>query len=345
MGHQAMLKILFIVALAVTALVRPAVAKEHDRLALCDVLTGVAVVEGVAIVSGARSTVLRSQGLDFNASSFDAKCSESALSSWAAVAVPVKATWTNVLENKTSLWLLGHEGTLLKSHDAGVTWRNTEFVGQKPKQAVMDLLHPASHEPELNSGLVYAVGTRGLYAKSEDRGAHWLQQVLYIDPEWDEPEDFNLNAIVELKAGGFLVAGEAGAVYWSKDGEDWDKDFAGSEATWFGAVAMPSGGVLLYGFGGKLAHAKGYEEDWVLLESGTSSSLFSSMLLDSGELLLAGQHGELLRWSGDIGQPFFSVVVDTDATITGMAAFGSKLLLTTDHGLWSVPYSSVQLGD
>lgn len=341
-----MLKILWVAALVATSVSRPVYATEPERLALCDVLTGVAVVDGLAVVSGARSNVLRSQGLVARDFVNGPNCVAAAAEQWDELAVPIKAAWTDVLENEAGLWLLGHEQILLNSEDLGATWRSMQLVGDfagNPQQAFMDLLLPTSVAVNRASQNIYAVGTRGLYATSKDGGVHWQQQVLYVDPEWDEPEDFNLNAIVELKDGGFLVAGEAGAVYWSKDGEHWDKDFAGSEATWFGAVAMPNGGALLYGFGGKLAYTKGFEEDWQLLEVGTAS-LFSSVLLDSGDLLLAGQRGELLRWSGDVSQSFLKVPTGMNATITGMAVLGSSLLLTTDHGLWSVPFSLVKAG-
>lgn len=313
-----------------------------ERLAACDVLTGIAVSEEQVITVGPRGSVLVANTKQLASEALAPHCSSQTSTGistvWRSQKLEPTVPWTGLKGSATSLWLLGQQQTLLHSVDFGSSWN---VVSHEPDSsfAYMDVLLPsAANMPPNSAAPLYAVGMRGLYSVSTDNGKTWQQQDLYIDPEWDEPEDFNLNGIVRLVDGGLLVAGEAGAVYWSEDGKDWTKDNAGSDATWFGLTLLPNGGALLLGFGGAVAYVDTYKGQWVLLDSGVQSSLFSATVLPSGKLLLGGQHGALLEWDGDVDSAFVPLASGTEASITAMAWQQGKLFLTSDQGYWSLAY-------
>lgn len=296
-----------------------------ERLAPCDVLSGgVLLGANELLVAGTRGQLLLK-----SLSTAEDGCELGAVNGWRAVAeqtIGPAHSWTGLFQLKNSLWLTGQREALYQSVDNGQGWVE-RYLSPDSDYALMGVL--ASSEDEQR---YYAVGTRGLYLVSEDQGVSWQEQDLYIDPEWEEPEDFNLNAIVEVPDKGLLVAGEAGALYWSKDGDDWDKDDAVYNGTWFGATALENGAVIAFGFAGHVAYAKGYKKDWQLKQTPGKASLFAALKLPNGKVLLAGDKGQLWSWQPNSDE-FVAIESGTNAIITSLLSSNDELLLITDRGL------------
>lgn len=303
-------------------------ANATDRLAACDVLTGLLIERDRLLLVSARGDVLE-KAITAARQSGASQCDSEGWVSFASAANPA---WTGIKKTNGDIWLLGHQESLYTLMPNEQLRRRRQLPASS--RAAMDIL---SVETADSLTRHYVVGTRGLYLVSEDGGDSWSPQDLYIDPEWEEPEDYNLNAIVQLSSGELLVAGELGSIYWSKDGEVWQKDSAGTDATWFGAVALQNGGVLLFGFAGKIAYSDGYRQPWRLLESPLSHSLFTATKVDE-QWLLAGANGMVVAVSAAAGISVRQIPTETTASITQLAAYKGQLLMSTDQGFWSMPY-------
>ncbi len=299
-------------------------ASAADRLAACEVLTGVTIHDGELLLASTRGDVLQRPLTQLGPPS-TAQCDARG---WKRLGSSSLPAWTGLRRVNEGLWLLGHQQSIYQlSNSTELTPRHRQSLSS---QVVMDLLAVAGDRH-------YAVGSGGLYLVSDDGGRRWLPQDLYIDPEWDEPEDFSLNAIAQLSTGELVVAGELGSIYWSDDGDDWHKDDAELESTWFGALALNDGAVLLFGFGGKVAYSEGYREPWRLLEAPVSDSLFASVETEQA-WLLAGANGALLALD-KAALSLRQLTSGTDATITGLLIHEGRLLMSTDRGLRSVPFN------
>jgi len=299
-----------------------------ERLAPCDVLTGgVLVAPHQILVVGIRGQILSKSLANANDD-----CGIVVNNGW-QVAGSAQGQWTGLKSVGADHWMLGHRQALYQAQ-ADMSWQRRHWVADSD-YALMDITY--AHE----LGRYLAVGTRGVYLTSEDGGQSWLPQDLYLDPEWDEPEDFNLNAIVALGDRKLLVVGEAGALYWSKDGDEWRKDHAGYDGTWFGATGLADGGVVTFGFAGHVAFSRGYRKDWTVVQGPARATLFASLALDDGSVLLAGERGVLWRWSPYTDQ-FAVITTNTQATITALllsqVAGQQQLLLITDRGLKRIAY-------
>lgn len=290
----------------------------------CGAITTVALKNSQVLAGSARGELLLSK-----AGLLEGRDLCSGPEQWNVAASTLPAL-TNVSVTGAAFWLLGHQEGIYK-YRADEKLYEANLAPKSP-QAVLDLIEVRSGDSETAQQLL-AVGTRGLFLQSEDSGDSWEAKDLYIDPEWEEPDDYNLYAILQLQSGRFLVAGETGVIYWSNDGADWERETVGGGATWFGAVEV-SGGVLLHGFGGALAHKAAGDNDWLLKQSPSGNSLYTAAVLDNGVVILAGAKGELLQWKppGEL-QPFQS---GTSAAIIDLAVTNTQLLMATDKGLKSV---------
>lgn len=308
--------------------VGPAVANIAGASLLCSVATSVSVDGNDVLLGTARGAIFKYQG----------RSGQLVVDGCGA-----DADWRRLQQALPAITKLKStaQGYFALSHQEGI-WNsrsNEGFIPERHKyesaQALLDvLLLDSSSENDMPTAL--AVGTRGLFlARSAD--GDWQRRDLYIDPEWEEPDDFTLYGITQLADERFITVGEAGVIYRSENGKDWLKESAGTESSWFGVVALPSGGVLLYGFGGNLAFKTDIDADWQLAQTGSSKSLFASVLLADGTVLLAGAGGELLHWSGM--RAINTIQTGTIADISDIDLHQDQLLMATDSGLLSVPWS------
>lgn len=290
----------------------------------CGVITTVALNNAQVLAGSARGELLLSKtGL------LEGRDLCSSQERWEPIARTFPAL-TNISVASSAFWLLGHQEGIYKYSGGGELYE-ANLAPQSP-QAVLDLIEVRSDRSDTVQQLI-AVGTRGLFLQSENAGESWEARDLYIDPEWEEPDDYNLYAILQLQSGRFLVAGETGVIYWSNDGAEWERETVRGGATWFGAVEV-SGGVLLHGFGGALAYKAAGDNDWLLIQSPSGNSLYTAAVLDDDVVILAGAKGELLQWKTPSELvPFQS---GTSAAIIDLAVTNAQLLMATDKGLKSV---------
>ena len=295
----------------------------------CGAITTVALKDSQVLAGSARGELLLSKAGLLEGSDL---CSGPEQWKVATSALPAL---TNVSATESAFWLLGHQEGIYK-YRVDEKLYEANLAPESP-QAVLDLIEVRNGNSDTVQRLL-AVGTRGLFLQSENSGDSWEARDLYIDPEWEEPDDYNLYAILQLRSGRFLAAGESGVIYWSDDGVEWERETVGGGASWFGAVEV-SGGVLLHGFGGALAYKAADDDEWLLKQSPSGNSLYTAAVLENDAVILAGAKGELLEWKAS--DELVTLQSGTSAAITDLAAPDDQLLMATDEGLKSVSFQDL----
>jgi len=212
---------------------------------------------------------------------------------WTPAGVPTDVTLTSVrfADDRTG-WAAGHEGVILKSTDAGTSWtivrrppapdpaagQNSFFSERAP---LFDLL-------VIDPRRVWAVGAYGTALLSEDGGAHWATVPI------GDKDDLHLFALVRDRQGVLWAAGEAGALYASRDrGRTWNRQTKLTNGSFFGAAATDDGGLLLFGLRGRAFH-RSPGGVWRPLAGLPERSLHGSTPLGHHEILLGGAGGTLV---------------------------------------------------
>ncbi|PWC30920.1 hypothetical protein TSO221_34240 [Azospirillum sp. TSO22-1] len=196
---------------------------------------------------------------------------------WRQAAVPVSVTLTAVHFPTPAVgWAVGHDGVVLHSTDGGLGWAR-RFDGnaanalmlaeaeahlaasrdEAAETAVEDARAGAEFGPSRpllgvwfrapDEGFV--VGSYGQIFRTRDAGRTWASLGVALN----NPDGLHYNAIAAGSSGVLLIAGEAGRVYRSMDGgERWETLDTGAPSHLYGVRALDGGGLLAFGFGGRI---------------------------------------------------------------------------------------------
>lgn len=239
---------------------------------------------------------------------------------WQQVAdVPVRATLTAVTARGDDAWAVGHDGVILRSRDAGRSWR---LVHANPFDPDSD--DPHNGVPLLDVLFVdaqrgFAVGAYALLLRSDDGGETWRRVTLpkpegaaaaddvvdagegADDGSWlmdeeeltiDEEADPHLNAIARLDDGTLFIVAERGAGFRSTDGgETWERQTLPYDGSMFGLLAVDASRLLAFGLRGNALESTDAGLSWVPVDTGTSLSLFGGATLPEGGAILVGANG------------------------------------------------------
>jgi len=242
---------------------------------------------------------------------------------WTQARVPTRSMLTGVWFHDADLgWAVGHDASILKTTDGGATWRLVNF---QP-----DLLLPLFDVWFADASNGMAIGPYGFVLKTSDGGETWEESALDAQPlvseeesaeeeaattgeQEDEPfweedlssgGDFHLNKIVEAGDGTLYIAAEAGNIYRSEDrGQTWvslPSDYTGS---FFGALALPGGELLVFGLRGNVFRSSDSGETWRQLDTPVEISLNEADIMADGAIAIVGMSGTILI-SKDGGESF-----------------------------------------
>lgn len=183
----------------------------------------------------------------------------------------------------------GHDSWILRSEDGGETWNEVLFDPER-SEPLLGLAGPYN-------GSLYAYGGFGQFQASTDGGKTW-QRLTH-----EALGDKHLNAMTQLGDGTLVIVGERGLMATSCDaGLSWAALPEIYPGSFFGALALPDNGLLVYGMRGNtfVTHDR---NTWVQSALPEPVSMFGGTVDDDGQLVLVGENGSVLR-SSDGGQHF-----------------------------------------
>jgi photosystem II stability/assembly factor-like uncharacterized protein len=277
---------------------------------------------------------------------------------WKQGSVPVSSDLTSVFFiNDKRGWAVGHDGVILNTADAGVTW-TLQLDGRKANEQLLAAMErKAAAEPssadakallaeaqrykdqgadkpfldiwfaDENNG--YAVGAYNLIVHTTDGGKTW-------EPQFDRTENpkfFNLYAI-RPAAGGLFIAGEGGLVLKldaaTQRFKAQDVPYKGS---FFGVVdAGPA--VLVFGLRGNVFRSDDGGKTWAKIDAGLAAAVVgATRTAPNGNVVLADAGGRAVV-SDDAGRIFTKLPLANAMPLTGIADAGDgRLALVGPRGV------------
>ena len=309
----------WLVALALAPPVgaQPPLYAESARLAARSLLIAVAPAGARLVAVGDRGMIV---------------LSDDAGAHWVqAASVPSQALLTGVcfLDAQHGV-AVGHDEVILRSADAGRTWRRTHYApdAQRP---LLDVWCGAG-------GRVIAVGAYSTYLSSADGGASWNEVRFIPVPAAGAPAvaataadegaggGYHLNRIVSAGAARLYIAGEAGHLYRSDDGGDsWRALKSPYEGSFFGVLPLSQDAVLAFGLRGNLYRSEDAGSNWRKIDSGTVALLDGAASLSGGAVAIVGLAGAVLV-SSDGGHSFTLLQQNDRAGLSAAVAVGPATL-------------------
>lgn len=242
-------------------------------------------------------------------------------SDWRQVkGVPTRATLTSVTAVGNKVWAVGHDGVILHSPDAGLTW-----VRQRAAPFDPDVDDPQNGAPLLDVFFLdqengFALGAYALLLRTADAGATWnpvpvsapVEEELQIeddevageDESWvmseedtliEEESDPHLNAMARTGDGSLLIVAERGAAFRSTDGgATWQRLSLPYDGSMFGVIGYEGQHLLAFGLRGTVLETFDLGETWTQLDTGTDLSLMGGVGWGDGGAALVGANGVVL---------------------------------------------------
>lgn len=219
-------------------------------------------------------------------------------------------------------WAVGHDGVVLHSDDAGVSWTRQldgrtinalllewaqgevdrleasptldEQALENARFALDDIRAGADAGPSRpllgvwfrNAREGWVVGAYGSVLHTANGGDSWTSV-----PGLDNPDRLHLNTVLGLANGDLLIAGEGGRLYRQAAGQ-WQAVQVLTPASLYKLVELRDGQVLAMGFGGALFRSQDQGRHWQAVQSNTAS-LYGATQLADHSVLLVGQAGLL----------------------------------------------------
>ncbi len=228
--------------------------------------------------------------------------------------VPVQSTLTKVSAAGGHLWAVGHDATIIHSHDGGQTW-DLQWFSPELEQPFLDVFF---HD-RLN-GL--AIGAYGIYLTTDDGGQTWQERnmaelVISEAIDWDAIErqmmaddpdgmgfdrgcyefmECHLNAFLKLDENRYMIAAERGYGFRTFDGgNNWEAFRFSYAGSMFGLVPTADG-ILAFGLRGQVQYSPDFGDTWQLLDSPTQSTLLDGVVQGDGTVLMVGAGAARLRY-------------------------------------------------
>lgn len=248
---------------------------------------------------------------------------------WRQGQVPLSVTLTSVFFIDSKLgWVVGHDGVILKTRDGGEHWHKVldghgvnALVLEDLTKRVASLAEDQAQELEAlqlrledveagasfgasrpllavrfeNAQHGYAVGAFGQLLETHDGGDSWVSHSSALE----NPESYHLNAISQLAAGQWMIAGEGGTLWrTANDGLSWQRLDTGYDGHLYGVLRVPSGAFLAYGFAGNLLRSSDGTH-WQRLPQVNHKSIVGGFNTVDGSTLLVARDGGLLKSHND----------------------------------------------
>ncbi len=231
---------------------------------------------------------------------------------WQQANVPVQSTLTSVFFiNKRLGWAVGHNATILHSHDGGKNWQVQQYKPNLEKP-LLDVVFKNPQEG-------VAVGAYGLMFRTNDGGKSWKSEfhreflladdVDYLTELKNEDEEAYLDEIAFILPhfnrltkddDTLFLLGETGLFAKSNDfGITWHLYEEVYQGSFFDSARTQEGNLLIAGLRGHVF--RGVENDtcWTEIETKTTALLNDIVVSLDGRIFLLGNGGVLLESKDD----------------------------------------------
>lgn len=267
---------------------------------------------------------------------------------WEQANVPVNVLLTSIsFKNEQVGFATGHDATLLKTIDGGTTWSIVNYAPEIDKPFLSIIA---------NKTQIIAVGAYGMFMISTDGGDEWKMEFqdellleddkIYLDelkeyePELYQTErQFMLPHFnnISLVSGEYFLAGEAGFLATSTDGENWQRietDYYGSYFSIIGDGAT----LYLAGLRGNLFESNDGGINWTGLSTAEAATINAAHQSEQFTFFFANSGNLFYRVNnGDIQHHIFD---DGKAVMAG-TTMNNQLILATEAGIKTLDLSKL----
>lgn len=215
--------------------------------------------------------------------------------------------------NGKTLVAAGEKGRLLRSLDAGATWKQESL----PVSASMRVILFT------RKGELWVAGDSAQLFHSKDNGETWAVSWL--------PKPLTVNGLFETSEGGLYVASPRGTLFHSPDQENWVEYALPKTPQYFLDIwSSPDGEVIVSGGDGYISRSTN-GKTWSRIKLETRADLMSIYAKSPDELYVAGFKGTIL-YSSNRGKSWTRRTTGTTANLT-------KLFATSDGTMIAVGYN------
>lgn len=209
---------------------------------------------------------------------------------WTQSPTPTRALLTGVsFPDAQHGWAVGHDGVIIATGDGGKTWSRQD-AGNDIETIYLDVhFRDASHG--------FAVGAYGKFIATSDGGKTWV-------PAKPAEDEVHYNRITQGPDGYLYLAAESGTLLVSSDkGQTWTRAEVPYDGSFFGALPLEAGRVIVYGLRGHILASDDHGGTWTPLNSEVKVLIMGGCRLRGGVVLLGGQGGNFFI-SRDAGRSF-----------------------------------------
>ncbi|AOS46018.1 Ycf48-like protein precursor [Lacunisphaera limnophila] len=209
---------------------------------------------------------------------------------WRQIIVPTRAMLTGVaFGDATHGWAVGHDGVILHTADAGLTWTQ-QPSGQDLETVLLDVAFADAQHG-------FVVGAYGKCLVTTDGGRIWTS----YSPS---AEEMHLNQIARSPDGTLYLAGEMGTLLTARNpAGPWTILDAPYDGSLHGLLPLDASRLLVYGLRGRVFASDDAGATWSPRETKVPVLLMAGVSLKAGPIVLAGLGGNF-NISRDAGATF-----------------------------------------
>lgn len=289
--------------------------------------------------------------------------------------VPLRSTLTAVTSIASHVWAVGHDGVILHSGDAGEHWeiQRRDPRGQPADGVDADDIRQGAPLLDVlftDAEHGFAIGAYSLLLTTSDGGKTWTgsrintidtgkavtdaskaeaeaEESAHSENDLDSSVfsadelaigmeiDAHLNAIARTANGGFVIVGERGAIFRSRDGGlNWTRSQLPYDGSMFGVVGFEGEHVLAFGLRGHVFESTDLGENWTEVPTDSELSLMGGSALANGGVVIGGANGIVLHRARDTEPLVLSTEQEAGVIAKVLpAGAGGELLIAGEHGL------------
>ncbi|RTZ89357.1 MAG: hypothetical protein DSY81_01915 [Bacillota bacterium] len=201
--------------------------------------------------------------------------------SFRQIVTPTRRMLTSIVLGENGIaFAAGHDTTVLRSLDRGLTWQSVHC----DPEANLALFTIQS----IDGKRIVAAGSFGTVMISDDGGDNWRQQLI----SEDGPHIFSLQNTTSR----LIATGEFGSIFESTNGGDtWQLLESPYDGSFFHIMALEPSTLLVMGLRGNLW--EGEPGNWKRIETSSEASLFGGCRLSDSGIVVVGDEGLALRRS------------------------------------------------